>query len=234
MRAASTAWMLDGSGARRPRPRRPRAARGTAGCPRPCPRSARPSAGRATPSRRSPTSSRASAPESASSTISDRSGCGATQPGRISASSGRARQRSRIGVPARERDDVLEQVEQRRLGPVDVVDDHARSGRSAAARSSSRRTAQERLLRLGGARRPGRSRRARAGSARSSPSSSSPTRLARIAAGQAADDLGERAVGDALAVGQAAADGDGGLVAERGRPARGPGATCRCPAGRRR
>ena len=45
------------------------------------------------------------------------------QPGRASRSSGRARQTSRIGGLARPVGDVLDQVEERWLGPVDVVED---------------------------------------------------------------------------------------------------------------
>ena len=44
-------------------------------------------------------SASASSPESASSTTSDRPGCGVNQAGRSSARSGRARQRIRIGCP---------------------------------------------------------------------------------------------------------------------------------------
>ena len=114
------------AGSRRPsRLRRPRAARGRAGCPRPSPRSGRPSAGRARSGAVLSAAPAPRRPESASSTISDRFGCGADPGGaeleRSRAGRGRA---SRIGVPAREGDEVLEQVEQRRLGPVDVVDDH--------------------------------------------------------------------------------------------------------------
>ena len=48
-------------------------------------------------------------------------GRGADQDGRASKRSGRERQSSRIAAPPGEAEDVLEQVEQRRLGPVDVV-----------------------------------------------------------------------------------------------------------------
>ena len=45
------------------------------------------------------------------------------QPGRASSSSGRARQTSRIGTSARPVGEVLDEVEERRLAPVDVVED---------------------------------------------------------------------------------------------------------------
>ena len=62
-------------------------------------------------------------------------GRGAAQDGRASKRSGRARQRSRIGAPLEKPSDVLEQVEQRRLGPVDVVhDDDEGSRRRRASR----------------------------------------------------------------------------------------------------
>ena len=123
MRAARTAWMLDGSAAL------PFSAPTATSCSR---KSGLPSASSTicaavcAPSSAAPalsTSSRASAFESASETTSDLFGCGVTQAGRVSTNSGRVLQTSRIGCAARERDQVLEQVEQGRLGPVDVLDD---------------------------------------------------------------------------------------------------------------
>ena len=54
---------------------------------------------------------------------SSRSACRRAQPARRSSSSGRAMQSSRIGAPAAPVGDVLDEVEERRLGPVQVVPD---------------------------------------------------------------------------------------------------------------
>ena len=86
-------------------------------------------------------------------------GRSAHQSGRVSTSSGRARQSSRIGAPCDHSGDVLDEVEERRLGPVDVVqDDHerplarpgartraGRPGRSPRSSPTSRRESAERV-----------------------------------------------------------------------------------------
>ena len=213
MRAASTAWMR----------RRQRGVAASAPTATSCSRnSGLPSAGLhdaapSAPGRRRRRARRAGAPRRPTARrarAATRSGCGAAQAGRDSTSSGRARQTSRIGVPARERDEVVEQVEQRRLRPVDVLDDHderALARRRARAACAPPRTSP----RPGPRRRPGRSRQhqprdvvavEQLGDAlRGSPPS-------------CVDDLGERPVGRRRRRRRGSAPTDHGRVAaERGR-----------------
>ena len=64
------------------------------------------------------------------------------QPGRTSSSSGRARQRIRSGASRTQVGEVLDQLEQRLLGPVDVLEDQHERLRAAASCSAHSRAAQ--------------------------------------------------------------------------------------------
>ena len=138
--------------------------------------------------------------------------------GRLSSRSGRARQSSRSGAPARSSATCSSRSSKRRLGPVDVVDDR-----------DQRPVARERLEQL--ARRPRRSlpasappaERDRADDAVGDRASSTPATSASVAwssAADLADDLAERPVGDALAVRKAAPDDDRRVAPRRRRGTR--------------
>ncbi len=121
---------------------------------------------------------------------------------------GEAEQQDRM--PAREGDEVLEQVEQSRLGPVDVVDhDHERALPGHPLQQPS--DGPERLLGLGGAV-------GQADRGQDQPRDLLVSfeqlvePLARVVAAELPDDLGQRTVGRALAVGRAAPDHHAGLV----------------------
>ena len=167
--------------------------------------------------RRSSPSTRLSARRrrAASSETSVARGRGAAHDGRASKRSGRARQRSRIGAPLEKPSDVLEQVEQRRLGPVDVVDDdderprRRRASRTGGGTPTPSPPASP--ARLAAPTAPAISRAAT--SPRSTSARSSRERRLGIVAGDLAHDLGEREVGDPLAVRDAAADEDARLAA---------------------
>ena len=116
---------------------------------------------------------------------------------------------------AREGHQVLEQVEQRRLGPVDVLDDR---DQGALARDALEQPADGpgRLLDRGGL--VGRARSRRTPAARPiRPGRRPPRSRRRIAAAELADHLGQRAVGEPVAVGEAAAHDDRRPVADLGR-----------------
>ena len=134
---------------------------------------------------------------------------------------------------AREAEDVLEQVEQRRLGPVDVVDgDDERSRGGERLEEPAKRP--RRLLR-----------RARLVVAPIAPTISrvaigprstfarSPPSPAQDRLRDLAHDLGEREVGDPLAVRDAAPDDDARVLLERARSPLARGVTFRYQAGRR-
>ena len=115
------------------------------------------------------------------------------QPGCASRSSVRATQRRRIGASRDEVGDVLDEVEERRLGPLQVVeDDDQRPLRRARLEQPA-----ERELRLRAA--------------------TSPSDAISGSAPIASSDLDERPVRDALAVGEAAAAEDVGRVADASR-----------------
>ena len=127
------------------------------------------------------------------------------QPGRRSSSSGRAMQSSRIGASRERSATCSTRSRKRRLGPVHVVED----ARRAAARRRRPRAA------CGPPRRsPRRGRRLRLAEQRARAAGTSGR--APAARPQLLDDLDDRPVGDALAVGEAAAADD----RARRRPAR--------------
>ena len=113
---------------------------------------------------------------------------------------------------AREPDHVLEQVEQRGLGPVDVVhDDDQRPVGSERLEETAERP--RRLLRRAGAprRAPTAPAISRAATPPRSTSSRRRERRLRMSPATSLDDVGEREVRDALAVRRAAADQHAGL-----------------------
>ena len=120
--------------------------------------------------------------------------------------------------PAREVGDVLHEVEEGGLRPLQVVHDHDQRAPTASASNSLR--AAQKIFSVAPARRRARSprprRRSLCGSppARPRPRCARPPPGRRALAGQVPHKLGQRPVGDALAVGQAAAAQDGGAVAE--------------------
>ena len=120
----------------------------------------------------------------------------AGQEGRRSSSSGRAMQSSRIGAPAERSADLLDQVEERLLAPVDVVEDD--DERSLGGCLLERLAERPRDLLRPSSR----------VSSRRAASGSPPRPPRRPAARRAAQHLDDRPVGDALAVGQAAAAHD--------------------------
>ncbi len=159
------------------------------------------------PPRRTSSSDSASCSESGSSVIDVAFGLTVNHVGCLSSSSGRARQTTRIGASRLQPDEVLDQVEEGRLGPLEVVE---ADDQRAIARQVLEQPADgpESLVGSSGDRRRCRSRRQRApqrGSASSSPSSSSSICSTREVAGSFANDVAKRPVRDSLAVGKAMA-----------------------------
>ena len=143
-------------------------------------------------------------------------GCGAAQAGRLSSSSGRARQSSRIGAPLENA--TTYSIRSSSVGSAQWTSSTIRtSGRSRADRLEQPAHRPEGLDRL---RRPAATPIApstwRAISRPRPRSRAAPRALAPLAARELLDDLGERAVGDPVAVGKAATDGDGGLAGDVG------------------
>ena len=143
-------------------------------------------------------------------------GRGAAQDGRVSKRSGRARQRSRIGAPLEKPSDVLDQVEQRRLRPVDVVQrDDERPRHSERLEEPAERPGGL----LGGARLV-----TRADGAEDQPLCDVPTVDVRqertegrseIGYRDVAHDIREGEIRDAVAVRNAASDNDARVLLER-------------------
>ena len=236
MRAASTASMLSGRRHDRPPARTATSCSRNSGLPSAISR-IRPVVRGRSPSGASAVDERArSASESASSWSSERPGCASAHAGRLSSSSGRARQTSRIGDSGRERGEVLDEVEQGRLGPVGVVDhDHERPSPRRRA-SNSRRTAQNVSIACADSSArpiaPSTRRVIEAALVHVRQQVGDP--LLRIAARELVDDLRQRSVRDPVAVGEAPADDDSGLDVRRPRRTRAGGATCRSREGRPR
>ena len=212
MRAASSAWIVGGTSSSPLvavlRLAGRAAARGRAGCPRRPRRSGSQRLGDARAERACDSVS-----DSVSDSGSSRSGVAARprrpQDGRSSSRSGRARQTSRIGA-WREAADVLDEVEQGRLGPVHVVDDDDERP-LARERLEEPADRPEGLLRprvrgLGEAHRAGDPLRDQLGAVVVADELGD--RGLRSSSGDLLDDLRERPVGDPLAVGEAPADDD--------------------------
>ena len=146
------------------------------------------------------------------------------QPGRMSSSSGRARQIEQDRGAARPVGEVLDEIEERRLGPVDVVEDE--NERSSARERLEERSHGDEAV-LGAYRRPRRARssRPRAGRRpplpRSAPNARRSLRARLVRRGRVfepdrlLDGLDQRPERDALAVGEAAAARDERLPRRR-------------------
>ena len=207
------------------RPRRACAAspRGRAGCRRSRARPRRPRRDRAARPRFSSRRSASSRCSGASWIVAL-----ATHAGRTSARSGRARQQTRIGASRLQPGEILDEVEERGLRPLDVVEhEHDAGARAPASRAAG--GPPSRARRCASAARRARSPRG-SGRARSPPSGSPARTSSRSSARTIST---ERPVRDPVPVGQAAPFEHERLVAGRGDRARRRAATCRRPARRR-
>ena len=203
---------------RRPRAPRPRAPRRRAGCRPAALREPHPHRRRRLEAARA-ARRRRPAPSGSSRTVTGQSG-------RVSSSSGRARQSTSSGASPTSAGSAREQVEQRRLGPVDVVDQHDERplrprppARNAAIASASLVGGRRALGEPEQLRDPRRHARARASSAESLVPDP----------GQLAHDLRDGPEGDPLAVGEAGAAHDTRARRRSGRRAPPPAATCPTP-----
>ena len=191
----------------RPSPRR------RAGFLRP-PRGSSPGASRRRRRREQPRDERVGSPaESGSSSTVVAFSLPPPQSGRRSSSSGRAMQSSRIGASRLKVGDVLDEIEERLLAPVDVVEARRRAAAPAATASKQlanrpcdllgrrhERLVAEHGLQCARRPRPARALRCRLG----------------VGAQQLLQHLDHRPVGDAFAVGEAAAANDGRASSPRG------------------